>query len=166
MIRALLWQMLHLRCSLRTNRPEVVAHEITNPRKKLPSMRQRRRTIREFNFKCIPESLTHTRDAPAVRNSKTSTPKGNGVLTPQPAPTRESETFGPNHAHRRLTFRTPKGTEAKQRHLTFWVARRKPHETLGKTKKRREGYSRRFLLTGRAAKVRRFQKAPRKGLST
>ena len=33
-----------------------------------------------------------------VRESKTSTPKGNCVLTPRPAPTRESESFARNRA--------------------------------------------------------------------
>lgn len=60
-----------------------------------------------------------------------STPKGNCVLTPRPAPTRESETFGPNRTRWRGTFRTSEGTAAKQRHLTFWVASRKQHEILG-----------------------------------
>ena len=91
---------------------------------------------------------------PISRYPKTSTPEGNRVLTPQPAPTRESESFAGNHAHRRCTFRTPKGTAAKQRHLTSGVEYRKPRKTLGKTKKRREGHSRRFLLTWLSAKVR------------
>ena len=68
---------------------------------------------------------------PISRYPKTSTPEGNRVLTPQPAPTRESESFAGNHAHRRCTFRTPKGTAAKQRHLTSGVEYRKPRKTLG-----------------------------------
>ena len=69
------------------------------------------------------------------RALKTSTPKGNCVLTPRPRPGRESESFDGNRTRWTRPFRTPAGTAAKQRHLTFWVARRKPHETLGKTKK-------------------------------
>lgn len=91
---------------------------------------------------------------PTVRDSKTSTPYGNGLLTLRPSATRDSESFAPNRARWKGSFRTPKGTAAKQSHRPHGVAHRKPHETLGKTKKRLEGHSRRFQLTGRAAIVR------------
>jgi hypothetical protein len=69
-----------------------------------------------------------------VRRSKTSTPKGNGLLTPRPAPTRESESFAPNRTHRKGTFRSPKGTAAKQRQRLRGVGCRKPHEIQWKRK--------------------------------
>ena len=68
---------------------------------------------------------------PISRYPKTSTPEGNRVLTPQPAPTRESESFARNRARGRCSIGIRNPTRAEQREYAPSGGCRKPRKTLG-----------------------------------